>query len=722
MDDRRESMRARHAAELEEKRRKLEEIRRRKAIVRDGASDASTSASAGAAVPDSVARAIGEQENRFDDFIQNILKSSTAAIPVAEAVDAPSSSTDASSGAAASASVTPSAGLSLAEKLAALSTVTNVAEIHIQPTLVETYTKHTETDITLEHEIIVRDRPSETSMMEVDSEARSPQKKQRETASSATTATAVGGDSADSGDTTGDVPMGLSDEEKKKIMQSESLEEFILKASRVIERALTTSSKYDIMIDYGATVEDDQLPDDVAQTLKPLFTFKDEQWTRYRAVTDVDVSPFYPELLLVSYTARDFLEEEERELGPRNASNAALSASSSSALLADLSRTTDGVVLLWSTALPTRPEYRFTCHSQVTSACFNPFDRNLIFGGTYSGQIVVWDTRAKSAPVQKTSLSSGSHTHPVYSLAVVGSKSSYHLVSASTDGRVCVWDVDQLQQPLEMLDLRIAVSIVSNYSSVNIATDKKMEAAVTTFAIHRKENKQLYIGTEAGKLYATPLDPQKSKTTGPIGDAVGMTLDSHAEKTPRGLTLSGFGSSASGVNVGNVAAREIVVDAFSKENAHFGPITAMHLNPLLPVHRDGLLLTASLDSTVKLWSTEHPHIPLYSFEPSNDYVCDVRWSPLHPALFAVVDADGMISFWNICKDVEVPALEVKISEKALNRLRWTSDGKSVIIGDASGHTIVYEVPSEIALPAPDDLSQLESKVGSAILAVGMNRA
>lgn len=34
--------------------------------------------------------------------------------------------------------------------------VTNVAETHIQPTLVETYTKHTETDITLEHEIFVR--------------------------------------------------------------------------------------------------------------------------------------------------------------------------------------------------------------------------------------------------------------------------------------------------------------------------------------------------------------------------------------------------------------------------------------------------------------------------------------------------------------------------------------------------------------------------------------
>lgn len=219
-----------------------------------------------------------------------------------------------------------------------------------------------------------------------------------------------------------DAPV-LSEEEKKQILQSDGMEAFLTKASRIIERALTSTTKYDIMIDYGATVETDLLAEDTTESLKQQFLFADEKWTKHRAVTDIDVSPFYPELMLVSYTARDYLEEEDKDISTTKEWDTM--GNSAAAALTDTSAITEGVVLLWSTALPTRPEYKFTCHSQVTSACFNPFDRHLIFGGTYSGQIVIWDTRAKSAPVQKTSLSSCSHTHPIYSMSVVGTKSSY---------------------------------------------------------------------------------------------------------------------------------------------------------------------------------------------------------------------------------------------------------------------------------------------------------
>lgn len=259
---------------------------------------------------------------------------------------------------------------------------------------------------------------------------------------------------------------------------------------------------------------------------------------------------------------------------------------------------------------------------------------------------------------------------------------------------MCIWDIDQMQQPLDMLDLRIALSIVSNYTSVNISTDKKMEASVTSFAIHRKENKELYIGTEAGKLYSTKLDQQKNKTgvsgAGPSEITTTSSSSADALSAADKQAKSGFGVAGTGG-----VAREVIVTAVSKEGSHFGPVTAMHFNPLLPGHRDGLLLTSSLDSMVKLWSTEHPHEPVFSFEPSSEYICDVRWSSTHPALFAVADGSGRVSIWNILKDIEVPMVEEKIGDKALNKIRWTPDGKSLIIGDADGKSHVYEVPSEV---------------------------
>lgn len=82
---------------------------------------------------------------------------------------------------------------------------------------------------------------------------------------------------------------------------------------------------------------------------------------------------------------------------------------------------------------------------------FSKFHPNYVIGGTYSGQIVLWDTRAKSLPVLKTPLSAGGHTHPVYSLEMVGTQNAHNLITASTDGFVCSWQLDMLAQPQVLL-------------------------------------------------------------------------------------------------------------------------------------------------------------------------------------------------------------------------------------------------------------------------------
>ncbi|CAH0519870.1 unnamed protein product [Peronospora belbahrii] len=688
-----DSVRAKHAAELEAKRKKLEEIRKRKAAVR--AAEELSSAS------ESVNQAIGQQENKFDDFIQNILKTSGENDEISKNDEGKEVDNKGES-------QTLINTLSLAEKLSSLSTVNNVAEMHIQPTFVETYTKHTETDITLEHEIIVK-ADVVSDMMDVDNtddDSHKPIGTMDDSTldtSSLRTTNQLPVDTLQMA-TIDSSTMILSAEDRTALLQSDAMETFLNKASRVIERALSTSSKFDIMIDYGEDVEQDAAAEEAIESLKQQHVFVDDKWSNHRAVTDVDVSPFYPELTLVAYTARNFLEEKAVDDGLLSQWDTM--GKSPKVALMEVAAITEGVVLLWSTALPGRPEYRFTCHSQVTSACFNPFDRHVIIGGTYSGQIVVWDTRAKSAPVQKTALSAFSHTHPIYAMAVAGTKTSYTLISASTDGRVCIWDIDHLQKPIDMLDLRISLSIVSNYTSAN-ASDKKTEASVTSFAVLGKEIKELYIGTEAGKLYSTKVDQQKKKP-GAGDDSGSMDTD----KRNRGSLL--------GSSTGDLV-REVIVEAVSKEGSHFGPVTAMHFNPLLPMHRDSLLLTCSLDSTVKLWSSEHPESPMLSFEPSSEYISDVRWSPVHPALFAVADSSGALSIWNILKDTEVSVVSEKISEKSLNKIRWSADGKSVITGDANGVSYIYGVPSDIALPQHDDQSLLERKVATYIATAALSK-
>jgi WD40 repeat protein len=94
----------------------------------------------------------------------------------------------------------------------------------------------------------------------------------------------------------------------------------------------------------------------------------------------------------------------------------------------------------------------FFLQSVVLRASFSKFHPNLIVGSTYTGQIVLWDTRAKSQPVQRTPLTEKGHAHPVYALSTVGVQSAHNLITASTDGMVCAWQLDMLTNPQVLID------------------------------------------------------------------------------------------------------------------------------------------------------------------------------------------------------------------------------------------------------------------------------
>ena len=80
---------------------------------------------------------------------------------------------------------------------------------------------------------------------------------------------------------------------------------------------------------------------------------------------------------------------------------------------------------------------------------YNMPHTQVVVGATYSGQIMIWDMRAKAAPVQRTTLSASGHTHPVYSLEIVGTPNAHQLVTVGNDGHMCMWSLAQMSEPTE---------------------------------------------------------------------------------------------------------------------------------------------------------------------------------------------------------------------------------------------------------------------------------
>ncbi|XP_061669370.1 cytoplasmic dynein 1 intermediate chain 1 isoform X1 [Syngnathoides biaculeatus] len=391
----------------------------------------------------------------------------------------------------------------------------------------------------------------------------------------------------------------LTEEERQQILHSSEFQNFFDCSIRVMERALAESG--DIFFDYtGRALEDKEGDSAGGSSLSFTRLFYDEHWSKHRVVTCLDWSPQYPELLVASYNNNEDAPHEP-----------------------------DGVALVWNIKFKkATPEYIFHCQSPVVSVGFARFHPNLVVGGTYSGQIVLWDNRShRRTPVQRTPLSAAAHTHPVYCVNVVGTQNANNLITVSTDGRMCSWSLDMLSQPQESMEL---------------VYNKSKPVAVTSMAFPTGDVNNYVVGSEEGTVY----------------------------------TASRHGSKAG------------ICEMFE---GHQGPVTGISChNAVGTVDFSHLFITSSFDWTVKLWSTKQ-NKPLYSFEDNADYVYDVMWSPVHPAIFASVDGMGRLDLWNLNNDTEVPTASVTIEgASALNRVRWSPGGKEVAVGDSEGRVWVYD--------------------------------
>ncbi|TSK42099.1 Cytoplasmic dynein 1 intermediate chain 2 [Bagarius yarrelli] len=287
--------------------------------------------------------------------------------------------------------------------------------------------------------------------------------------------------------------------------------------------------------------------------------------------------------------------------------------------------------------------------SAVMSAAFAQFHPNLVVGGTYSGQIVLWDNRSnKRTPVQRTPLSASAHTHPVYCVNVVGTQNAHNLISISTDGKMCSWSLDMLSTPQDSLELVFKQS---------------KPVAVTCMAFPLGDVNNFVVGSEDGTVY---------------------TACRHGSKAGIGEMFEG----------------------------HHGPVTGLDCHTATgPVDFSHLFVTSSFDWTVKLWSTRN-NKPLYSFEDNSDYVYDVMWSPVHPALFACVDGVGHLDLWNLNNETEVPSASVTVEgNPALNRVRWADSGREVAVGDSEGGVHIYDVGEQIAVPRQDEWTRFLKTLG-----------
>ncbi|GAA5889514.1 hypothetical protein JCM6882_007055 [Rhodosporidiobolus microsporus] len=480
---------------------------------------------------------------------------------------------------------------------------------------------------------------------------------------------------------------GLPSAQLSSVFSSPAFGDFLESSSKIVQRALSDS--YDYLRDYTVTADEGRDEADAKAKCRLLGSWMDQGWGRGRSVTGVDWSPKFPELFVASYNKNPMAVN-----GP------------------------DGMAAVWNLHLLERPEFVFHSQSDILSIAFSPFHPNLVVGGTYSGQILLWDTRSRTPnPVLRTPLSAAGHTHPVYSLSLVGTQNAHSLVSASTDGTVCAWTLDMLARPQETLEL------------LHPAHSKTDEVSITSLGFPLGETTTFWVGTEEGNVYPAHRYDRAGAKAGLVHNEV--------------------------------------------YRGHSGPVTAVDFHPVEGiVDLSDLFLTAGVDWTVKLWRAggANPAAsaavgtgaaagggggksgggassssagskaagsgagaglgsvpPLLSFEEADDYVYDVKWHPHHPALFGSVDGAGKFDVWNLNVDTEVPIVSTSVGgtgtgRKGLNKLAWDKkDGRRAAVGSSDGKVYVYELSQDLVTPREGEWEQMRKTVNTALAGLDSSR-
>ena len=255
---------------------------------------------------------------------------------------------------------------------------------------------------------------------------------------------------------------------------------------------------------------------------------------------------------------------------------------------------------------------------------FNPFQPNVVIGCTQSGYIVQWDMRAKTTPVQNSILARDGHSYPIYALSMVGTKNANNIVSISNDSKVCQWNCGELNNP------KIYFNMFQQNQQANqsASQNEQFNVRINSLEFPEDETDKFYVGAEDCNIYQG--------------------------------------------NMHSSGSREQV--AWRALKGHHAPITSIALHPGksmseskantgMMAEMSELMLSSSMDWTIKLWypKNQFKDSPIYTFESSQEYIYDVKWSPVHPSIFASVDGDGYIDLWDINKDVEAPIARKKVN-------------------------------------------------------------
>ncbi len=332
-----------------------------------------------------------------------------------------------------------------------------------------------------------------------------------------------------------------------------------------------------------------------------------------------------------------------------------------------------GVVNVWGLeGGDSRLQRTLLANSSVTALVLPTISSTTVIGATEAGELLGWDLRQKaSTPCQRSGASSsdvqfGHARSSVYSLELASAKGE--LISASSNGTVCIWSVSKFDVPITKFQVRNDISAALRVTALGVPSGSKKLLV--------KSSQYYFAGGEDGNLYRYE---QQGQNWG-----VART-----------------------------------------ENAHYAPVTSVSVHPTSRKWAlvNDIVLSSSMDWTVKLCNMgtsgkqNAPQLMRNYTVGTPGIIYDVQWSPKHPCVFAVADEAGCISLLDVERSylsAKVPVCRHTFQQSSaglgttppINRIQWNKDGSMISGGDTAGSVSVWRCSEKLADPSTKEWDRI----------------
>merc|ERR1719359_1409512 len=362
----------------------------------------------------------------------------------------------------------------------------------------------------------------------------------------------------------------------------------------------------------------------------------------------------------------------------------------------------------------------------VHSLAFHPTQPAILAGGTYNGELMIWNTASDDLDplVASSSIDDYFHREAIQTVEWIpadlsGGHDAYLIATVSGDGKVLIWDAREY-------DL--------SYPSRGFVLlgSRKRVLGGRCLSFSPKDPWLFVIGCETGTVMRAFRPPPGASMGKPQGNyswkpsAVALLdqlaassrlqLQHHVEQHCR---TTGVNEVSAEVVFASKPDPAVIFPAPKTTDLepHAGPVTTVVFSPF---HRK-LLLTGSIDGSVRLYDVLQQRALQALFPPSKHLsacaISAASWSSARPCVFAVAMEMGGVYIYDLLQSRHEPVLTLPLtgsgSQKVTSLVFNPRQRGLLAVGDDNGRVRTFRLPFRLSEQKKEEMSFIARLMASA---------